>query len=92
MMSKTFLREGCSVEVEVGRKCLTTERPSPDGALGRVPCGGSHSWSVEGARTQLHNDGGAMWERGTWLWRERRNQMGKGTLGVGDRSHSMLTD
>lgn len=49
-MSKTFLREGCSVEVEVGRKCLTTERSSPDGALGgsRV-AGGSHSWSVEGA-------------------------------------------
>lgn len=59
---------------------------------GPVGEGGSHSWSVEGARTQLHNDGGAMWERETWLWREKRKQMGKGTLRVGDRSHSRLTD
>ena len=33
-MSKKSLKRRCSLKVEGGRKCPTTERPSPDGALG----------------------------------------------------------
>lgn len=77
-----------------GQKVSDNREVKSRWGTGRVPCGGGKPFLECGrSRTQLHNDGGAMWERGKLGCGGRRgNQMGKGILGVGDRSHSMLTD